>query len=183
MRVGTKSILFGVHQFLIHPYFVVKAWRIIYHRGPSLNEFRAIVTHDLGYWGSPNMDGEEGEKHPQIAANWWLKKGTYIGDFVAKEILGHSRFYAAHEGIGLSNLFRADKLSYALYPRWLYLLLGNLSGEIHEYMRQARNGKYRKHSRNGTSQVSWLVEMQAHIALMGLYGGDYKVVKDQMEGK
>jgi len=25
--------------------------------------------------------------------------------------------------------------------------------------------------------------MQAHIALMGLYGGDYKVVKDQMEGK
>jgi len=183
MRIGTRSILFGVHHFLIHPFFVIKAWRVVYHRWPNWMQLCAIFTHDLGYWGSPNMDGEEGEQHPQKAANWWLTRGSYFGDCVAKEILGHSRFYAAQTGIGLSDLFRADKLSYALYPRWLYLLLGNLSGEIREYMAHTREGKYRKHSRNGTSQVSWLIEMQAHIALMGLYGENYKVVKDQMEGK
>lgn len=26
MRVGTKSILFGAHQFLLHPLFVAWAW-------------------------------------------------------------------------------------------------------------------------------------------------------------
>jgi hypothetical protein len=26
MRVGTKSVLFGVHCFLIHPFFIAAGW-------------------------------------------------------------------------------------------------------------------------------------------------------------
>lgn len=65
MKRGTLSLLFGVHQFLWHPVVVGRAWRMLYGRWPGLYEWIAIVTHDLGYWGLPNMDGEEGKRHPE----------------------------------------------------------------------------------------------------------------------
>ena len=183
MKTGTKSILFGVHQFILHPLMVVWAWRILYYRWPTLHEWCAIITHDLGYWGSPNMDGKRGEKHPEYAAYWWIDRRTEFGDKVACEILGHSRFYAGKNGEGLSRLFQADKLSMALYPKWLYLLLGNLSGEIKEYMAHAstKGGKYIDIIKAGKTQTQWLIETQAHMALMGLHGDNYGPVARQMK--
>lgn len=183
MNIGTKSILFGVHQFVLHPLMVLWAWRIIYREWPRLHEWCAIVTHDLGYWGSPDMDGERGERHPEYVANWWFDRKSDFGDKVAVEILCHSRFYAGKNGWTLSRLFQADKLSMVLYPRWLYLLLGNLSGEIHEYISHAstRKGKYLDIIKVGKGQLQWLIETQAHMALMGLHGRDYAPVADQME--
>lgn len=32
--VGTKSLLYGVYQFALHPFFVALAWRQIYGRWP-----------------------------------------------------------------------------------------------------------------------------------------------------
>lgn len=186
MRVGTRSILFGAHQFVIHPFFVFRAWCILYRRLPKLHEFWAIVTHDLGYWGSPNMDGVEGERHPEVMANWWLERANFTSRFrvaVADEILGHSRFFAAKYGIALSRLFRADKLAVALYPRWLYLLLANLSGEIHEYIRHSRKGNHSVQIENATTQIEWVIEIQAQMALMGLLGEKYKPVKELFEKK
>ena len=181
MKIGTKSILFGVHQFILHPLMVARAWNIIYHKRPTLHEWCAIITHDLGYWGSPDMDGESGERHPEYSANWWWNKGKF-GRNVGIEILGHSRFYAGKNGEGLSRLFKADKLSMALYPRWSYLLLGNLSGEIKEYMDHSNNGngRYNDITKAGKGQLQWLIETQAHMALMGIHGKDYGPVARQM---
>lgn len=118
------------------------------------------------------MDGEEGEKHPEVAARWWdstLLDHESPRGMVAQEILGHSRFYAKRYKCELSKLFRADKLAIALYPIWLYLLLGNLSGEIHEYISNSKKGNHSVHIKNG-SQVKWVIEVQARMALMGLLG-------------
>lgn len=57
--VGTRSLLFGVHQFLWHPWTVYRAWRYLYGK-PTWREVVCIFLHDLGYFGKPNMDGEEG---------------------------------------------------------------------------------------------------------------------------
>lgn len=76
MKMGTKSVLFGAHQFMIHPWFVAAAWAKLYGwrqlTDPRL--WLAFFLHDLGYWGMPNMDGPEGEWHPAWGAGimGWL---------------------------------------------------------------------------------------------------------------
>lgn len=68
MTTGTKSLLFGVHQFLWHPLTVLLAWVYLYRSFPNPKELLCIFVHDWGYWGCPNMDGPEGERHPERAA-------------------------------------------------------------------------------------------------------------------
>src|SRR5688572_8618904 len=68
MKRGTLSVLFGVHQFLWHPITVLRAWRHLYGRWPKWHWIIAILCHDLGYWGKPNMDGPEGQTHPEAGA-------------------------------------------------------------------------------------------------------------------
>jgi hypothetical protein len=34
VTVGTRSLLFGVHQFLLHPVMVALGWRMLYGRFP-----------------------------------------------------------------------------------------------------------------------------------------------------
>ena len=184
MTIGTKSILFGVHQFILHPFFVLWAWLIIYRETPRLYELCAIITHDWGYWGCPNMDGEEGEEHPDKSARLWdFLSLSELRIKIKFEIAGHSRFNASRHGISLSKLFRADKLAMALYPIWLYLLLGNLTGEIHEYMNCARDksGKYSGVPRNTKTQMEWFLEARSHMTFMGLHGEDYAPVAKQMK--
>src|SRR3972149_2822184 len=74
MRVGTQSILWGVHQFILHPILVYKAWTRIYARRPSLRETLCIFAHDLGYIGKTTMDGPDGLLHPEFGARLlrWL---------------------------------------------------------------------------------------------------------------
>jgi len=131
MKIGTRSVLFGAHQFLIHPVFVAYAWWRLYGIPLDPRLWIAFIVHDLGYLGKPNMDGPEGEKHPIWAAEfmhglfgheWWLL------------CIGHSRFYAKKIGITPSPLCMADKLAVALEPVWLYLPRVILTGEIKEYM-------------------------------------------------
>lgn len=170
MKIGTKSLLFGVHQFAIHPIMVTWAWWIIYRRFPCLYELFAIVTHDWGYWGSSNMDGTDGKEHPERIAQWWrcnggAKRSMFCWN-IADEIAGHSRFHVAKYGGSLSRLFRADKLAVVLYPRWLYLLLANLSGEIHEYMEIAR--KDTKYTVDTETQTRWLLSVQVYMITFGL---------------
>ncbi len=133
MKVGTKSLLFGVHQFVLHPLTVLLAWLVYYKSIPRFYQLCAIVTHDWGYWDSPNMDGREGSNHPLRAGIMWLHFGRF-GERVANEIIGHSGSYASRVGITKSQLFKADKLSVIFMPCYLYVFLGSLSGEILEYM-------------------------------------------------
>ena len=172
MTTGTKTVLFGTHQFLIHPVFVLLAWLILYRRFPKFYELCAIVTHDLGYWGCPNVDGGEGEQHPERVAQWWRKHFNGFGELVANEVLGHSRFYSKLKGLPLSPLFRADKLAPTLYPRWMYLLMGTLSGEIAEYMEHCRSGKYRGEVQQHRTAWSWMHAAFGNMGRLGFEGMD-----------
>jgi hypothetical protein len=130
LPVGTKSLLFGVHQFIFHPITVTFAWRELYHEWPSLGMLCAIAIHDWGYWGSPNMDGPEGELHSErsakIAREW-------LGSFYELQVLYHSRHYARAHNSEPSKLCWADKYSIKFDPWWLYLPRAWLSGELAEY--------------------------------------------------
>ena len=131
MKIGTKSVLFGYHCFAIHPWFVAWAWWQLYGFPWDPRLWVAFFTHDLGYIGKPNMDGPEGESHPELGRKIMQRLfGQQWGDFT----LLHSRFVARSYGVPWSRLCIADKLATALTPRWLFLFLANASGEIHEYM-------------------------------------------------
>jgi hypothetical protein len=69
MKIGTKSVLFGAHCFIIHPFFVMVAWIKLYGFPLHPAIWLSFFFHDLGYWGKSNMDGDEGEKHVELGAN------------------------------------------------------------------------------------------------------------------
>lgn len=129
MKVGTKSLIFGVHQFIWHPITVYMAWVRLYGR-PTIKEIICIIIHDWGYWNKPNMDGEEGERHPETGASIAFK---LLGKEYHDLCLFHSRHYSENVGVEPSRLCWADKLSITYEPRWFYLLRARLSGELKEY--------------------------------------------------
>lgn len=135
MNIGTKSLLFGVHQFLLHPLFVAAAWWRLYGFPWDPWLWVAFIVHDWGYWGCPNMDGPEGEQHPIVGASimWLLTQSMQWWELCAY----HSRFYARQYRARPSRLCFADKLSIIMMPTWLYLPLARATGEIKEYMRCA----------------------------------------------
>jgi hypothetical protein len=67
--VGTRSILFGVHCWFIHPWFVAYCWWKLYGFPTDFRLWVAFFVHDLGYWGKKKMDDDEGETHPILGAN------------------------------------------------------------------------------------------------------------------
>lgn len=133
METGTKSVLFGVHQFLWHPVTVYIAWWKLYGR-PTWREAVCIFVHDLGYIGSPDMDGDRGETHPFLGASIALRLFDSKHYFLC---LYHSRHYARTAGMEPSKLCWADKLSILYDPWWLYIPRAIMSGEIHEYRKQS----------------------------------------------
>lgn len=134
MKIGTKSVLYGAHCFLIHPFYVAKAWRKLYGFPWDPRLWFAFFLHDIGYWGKPNMDGEEGERHPEVGAKiMGILFGAWWHDFT----LLHSRFLAKKLGKQYSRLCVADKLALTLTPAWLYLPMVRWTGEIKEYMKDA----------------------------------------------
>lgn len=133
MKVGTKSLLFGVHQFLWHPLTVYWAWARLYGR-PDLRELVCILIHDWGYWGSAEMDGASGARHPELGASIASKLFNHEYRDI---VLLHSRRYARGCGLVPSKLCWADKLSIVYEPEWFYLLRARASGELDEYRKQA----------------------------------------------
>lgn len=157
MRVGTRSVVFGVHALWWHGFTVLLAWRRLYKQWPSWPILLAILLHDIGYWGLPNIDGPEGKRHPFRGARWtarlvillehgyWLQcplfdgcEGSFIYYFTA----AHSRDVAAMLGADVSKLYAADKASILYDPKWWYLCRAKLSGEIREFKSHAiRSGR------------------------------------------
>jgi hypothetical protein len=175
VRVGTKSILFGGHQFLIHPWFVAWAWWRLFGFPLDPRLWVAFFVHDLGYLGKPNMDGPEGERHVELGASVmhrlfdWIPyrieweghepRGVYVRNTRWRDFcLYHSRFYAKRDGQSFSRLCVADKLAIVLTPAWLYLPLVRLTGEIHEYMKLARTG--REHGGKYSTMSIWHPEQR-----------------------
>lgn len=146
MRMGTRSVLYGAHCFFLHPWFVAWAWWRLYGFPWDPRLWVAFFVHDLGYWGKPNMDGEEGESHPLFGA--WVMglfdrgraanhhvNGVRVGGRWGLLALLHSRFFAKSLGLQPSRLCWADKLAIALTPTWLYVPMARATGEIYEYMK------------------------------------------------
>lgn len=126
----------------------------------------AFMIHDLGYWGKPNMDGNEGETHPEWAAR---KMAHWFGEPWGKFCLYHSRFYAKRDKATPSPLCYADKLAIATTPDILYLPFVRATGEIHEYMKLAgkmngeENGKYATMNLQTSSQEAWLKDVRIYV--------------------
>jgi hypothetical protein len=130
MKLGTKSLLYGAHQFILHPIFLALAWSKLYGAPLDVRLWAAFVVHDWGYWGLSDMDGDEGQRHPELGGRImaWLFGQTW-GEFTRL----HSRHYAALEGREPSPLCAADKLVLIVTPRWLYLPAVRATGEAAEY--------------------------------------------------
>lgn len=148
MKVGTKSLLFGVHQVFIHPIFTALGWIKIY--GFSAEEYvwwkliLCFIWHDWGYWNCSDMDGEYGVDHPELGGRIAsLCLDRYQRDWDSYHLcIYHSRFYAKKHYADPSKLCWADKLGTASMPTWLWVFLARLSGELSEYI---DNQKYEIH--------------------------------------
>ncbi|MCK5601535.1 hypothetical protein KAR91_06700 [Candidatus Pacearchaeota archaeon] len=176
MKTGTKSVLFGSHQFLIHPLFVALAWWKLYGFPFDPRLWFAFFLHDLGYIGKPNMDGPEGDRHPEFAARIM---GRLFGRKWGELCLYHSRFYSKRDNAQYSKLCVADKLGIILEPWWLYIPRGLLSGEIHEYMslRGGRNdSKY-----NGEPNTEEVKKLFASNSYRQWYKGVQLYMRDWIE--
>jgi hypothetical protein len=161
MKVGTKSLLFGVHQVLLHPVFVALAWRKIYGRWPWARAiWAAILVHDWGYWGCSDMDGEEGKQHPLLGAR--LMERWYGADY-GKFCKYHSRSLARLDRVNPSELCAPDKLAILFYPEWLYLLLARASGELREYMKNADTPAGRALGIDASTPQRWLATTRSYM--------------------
>lgn len=189
MKVGTKSLLFGVHQIFIHPIFIAIAWIKLFGFPFSIPIWVSFFVHDLGYWGKSNMDGKgEGEIHPELGARIMHKLfdgkidknldkserpiTTYYTNknrskYWYKFMLYHSRFYAKANNAPISKLCIADKYVFCIQPRWMYLPMARWSGEVYEYMDENRNRS--GHSYKGEND--WFEHVREFM---------YNWVKDEM---
>ncbi len=150
ISLGTRSLLFGVHQIFLHPFFVALAWIKLYGFPFHPLIWLSFVVHDWGYWGKTEMDGPSGDLHPYVGAR-------IMGVFGRKWYLFalcHSRFLAKQLNLEPSRLCMADKYAFCMYPMWLYLLLARTSGEVWEYM-QGKNGR----TQCWTSPSAWHKEV------------------------
>lgn len=168
MKTGTKSLLFGVHCFFIHPFFVAWAWIWLYGWPWHPLYWLAFLVHDWGYWGCEKMDDERGELHPILGARILRFFGGRDWYYFA---LYHSRFLAVRDGQRFSRLCVADKLAIALTPAWLYLPMARATGEIREYMAQTalnvrageRLDERERRMIESDNQRAWYAGVRAYI--------------------
>lgn len=159
VSTGTKSLLFGVHQFLWHPIMVLRAWILLYGL-PNFQEMVCIFVHDWGYAGKKSMDGEDGVLHPELGARI---AGRLFGRKYEALVLGHSRTYCRLHGITVSKLSHADKLSIIYEPRWFYILRARASGELTEYRDESAKSGFVPIS---DSHQEWLNKLKDYMATL-----------------
>ncbi len=169
MKIGTKSILFGVHCFVTHPFFTAYSWYKLYGFPYDPRLWVAFFVHDLGYWGKPNMDGSEGEKHVELGA---AIMGKLFGKKWYNFTIAHSRFYAKKKNLQYSQLCVADKATFYITWRWLYKLQAYASGEIHEYL----SGKGREVKANSFDE--WYDKLKIFLIQ---WVKDYKEIKEDKQ--
>lgn len=164
---GTKSVLFGVHCFWWHWVTVALAWR--YHHGSfprRAAEWIAILAHDLGYAGCPEIDGECGKTHP-VRSAWIVNNLFFIPENIRLDamvlILGHSKHYARRWDIPLTDLYAPDKLSVLFDPNWFYLLRARLSGEVWEFIDNSPMVDRWEEKFFGNAPKVWLEWYQAKV--------------------
>lgn len=162
MKVGTKSVLVGAHQFLLHPLFVAYSWYRLYGFPWDPRLWLAFFVHDIGYIGKPNMDGLEGEEHVLLGAKIMGVFGKKWRDLS----LYHSRFYAKRDNAEPSKLCYADKLAFTFTPAIIYVPMATWSTEIFEYMSpelREDGGKYEEVNRDTENPWCWCMTAQEYL--------------------
>ena len=183
MNVGTKSVLFGVHAFWLHPWIVAIAWWRLYGFPWQPWLWALFFVHDIGYLGKPNMDGEEGELHPFTGARilwgleWWWRQEQHCSHKWGNEALYHSRFLAKKYGVTPSRLCIADKLVIVMEPWWLYLPRAIVSGEVNEYMGLAKTDRHQQEHERVRSDVK---DTHMAVRIFGRRGRWYLEVQQYM---
>lgn len=122
MTQGTRSYLFGCHQFLIHPLVVLIAWKKIYKRYPKPWEIVCIFLHDIGHIGKEYLTNYEEKR-----MHWKLGASIAFSLFGLKGLLlvgGHT----SKSELKRSKLFWADKYSWLIAPRWWLKLNDKVEG-------------------------------------------------------
>lgn len=161
MKVGTKSLLFGVHNILWHPMTVLVAWVKLYGL-PNYKELFCIFVHDWGYFGCSDMDGNDGFSHPEFGA----KIACYLfGTEYGELCLYHSRDYAKAKGRLPSRLCYADKLSIAYDPMCFYLLRAKLTGELQLYRKKSHMSGLLLKDR---PDKEWFIWLREHLVTVGM---------------
>jgi hypothetical protein len=190
MKVGTKSLLFGVHCIVIHPLWVALAWWKLYGFPWDFRLWVAFIVHDWGYWGCSEMDGPNGgDMHPRLGAEIMHKlfdKMLYYSDpqscyrLQSNEwyyfCMCHSRFLSKQLCRQPSKLCMADKLSLGLEPWWLYLPRAWVSGELKEYMKSAQpEGKHGHMNCANVSVITWYKAVQKYLVNYAFEHKDGKI--------
>lgn len=179
MRIGTKSVLFGVHQFLLHPLLLALGWWMAYgfrrvhigtrreiHPGHPGGKSGTIVVHrgvfahllDPRLWlaffvhdlGYLGKPNMDGPEGKTHPEFGARIMRRLFGDAWGDLVLLHSRYYAKKLGRPVSSLCLADKWVIVLEPSWLYLPRVRLTGELAEYL---ANAEQRGASYNGPGDV------------------------------
>ena len=172
MNLGTKTLLFGVHQIIIHPIFVTVAWIRLYKSFPTWKEMFCIIIHDWGYWGKPNLKDADGDRHPEYGAEI---AGRLLGPEWKDFVLGHSSFYMARYGVERSKLFAPDKYWHCMVPLWVYKALAVPTGEFKHYRGCEHARKVAGH--NETDAV-WWSKLQ-HVCYNKV-AGTYEIDREQL---
>lgn len=154
MKLGTKSLIYGAHQFLLHPLLLAICWWKFYGFPWNYKLWFAFALHDIGYWGKSAMDDKDGKTHPELGAHIM---GKLFGKNWETFTECHSRHYAKLRGYVPSRLCVADKYVICVQPSWLYLPMTVATGEINEYLDQAHNAFEFNNRRE------WLVGMRKHM--------------------
>jgi hypothetical protein len=167
LSTGTKSLLFGVHQFIWHPITVYLAWISLYKKRPNWKDTICIIIHDWGYWGCQNMDDKKGEAHPEFAASLahaLFDKDRWQDWTYYNLCLYHSRHYARALKVEPSKLCWADKYSIVYETWWTYLPRAWASGELPEYRKIASDSGFVSECRTSRE---WFVWIQSRLVTLG----------------
>lgn len=132
MTEGTKTVLFGSHNVLMHSLFIIIAWVLLYKKVPKFWQLVCIFIHDIGYFGMNHLTADTNENHTELGA----KIGYRLFGFKAwLFIVGHSRKDAEKYGVPLSELEAPDDYVWVIMPLWLISLLQYLEGsKINAYL-------------------------------------------------
>lgn len=184
----------GAHQFVLHPICVAMAYIELFGFPWRPQVWLSFVIHDLGYafckfngrLGCPNMDGQEGQTHPEWAAG--VMHFLFDDNYMVQDYCGwhwersqnwknfclyHSRFYVRRFGGELSDLFAADKLAFVYQSKRLYLWGTRITGELDEYLANAKNST--GHNVRSGNIDEWYETMCKHMSILAY---DYKREKD-----
>lgn len=128
MKEGTKSVLFGCHNPVLHGLCVLAAWRITYKSWPKWWQIICIFLHDIGVWGRQYLSDDTAKNgHWEKGANlafhvfWYLsprRRRAYLAHRAYQFIGGHC---PEESGYCRSELWFPDKRSWLVAPMaWLW---------------------------------------------------------------